>query len=221
MNTHNFSGSVVLCDFDGTIVNIDTAQRVLELFADPSWRRIEKEFEKSEVSFEESLRKEYELIAAAPETILRELDRITTVRPRFDELIQHCESNHIPLVVLSGGLDFYIKHFLQRENWLDSISIHAPKTQRTANGYEVTFPKRLVTSSVNFKVDLVRFHKGRGDRVFFIGDGIADFPSAKESDYVFAIRDSKLAKLCRNENVTCKEIDDFQPVIDALGNSSE
>jgi 2-hydroxy-3-keto-5-methylthiopentenyl-1-phosphate phosphatase len=216
MGAPSFNESVVLCDFDGTIVNIDTAQKALELFADPSWRRIEEGFEKGEVSFEDSLRKEYALIAAPPEIIFRELDLIAAVRPHFEALIQCCKSNRIPLVVVSGGLDFYIQHFLSRGDWLSSISIHAPEARRTANGYDVTFPKRFEPSSINFKDDLVRFHKGRGERVFFIGDGIGDFPAAKESQHAFAIRDSKLAKLCRKTNVECKEIDDFQQVVDVL-----
>jgi 2-hydroxy-3-keto-5-methylthiopentenyl-1-phosphate phosphatase len=216
MNAPSLSDAVVLCDFDGTIVNIDTAQKALELFADPSWRSIEKGFERGEVTFEESLRKEYALIAAPPETILKELDQITVVRPHFGRLVQYCKSNNIPLVVVSGGLDFSIEHFLERGDWLGSVSIHAPKAQRTANGYSVTFPETIEPSSVDFKEDLVKLHKGRGERVFFIGDGIGDFHAAKQSQYAFAIKDSKLAKLCKNSSVACKEIEDFQQVVDAL-----
>jgi 2-hydroxy-3-keto-5-methylthiopentenyl-1-phosphate phosphatase len=218
MNAPGFNESVVLCDFDGTIVNIDTAQKALELFADPSWRRIEEGFEKGEVSFEDSLRKEYALIAAPPETILRELDRLTVVRPHFERLVQCCKSNNMPLVVVSAGLDFSIQHFLRRGDWLSSISIHAPTARRTANGYNVTFPERFEPSLTNFKEDLVKFHKSRGEQVFFIGDGIGDFPAAKESQYVFAIKDSNLAKLCQKANVACEEIDDFQEVVDVLSN---
>jgi 2-hydroxy-3-keto-5-methylthiopentenyl-1-phosphate phosphatase len=156
------------------------------------------------------------LIAAPPETILRELDRITGVRPHFGKLVEYCKSNHVPLVVVSGGLDFSIQHFLNRDDWLSSISIHAPTARRTTNGYNVTFPKRFEPSSTDFKEDLVRFHQGSGRRVFFVGDGIADFPAAKESQYAFAIRDSKLANICKNARVACKEIDDFQQVVDVL-----
>lgn len=216
MNAPSFSEAVVLCDFDGTIVNLDTAQKALQLFADPSWRSIEKAFEKGEVTFEDSLRKEYALIAAPPETILKELDRITDVRPHFGSLVQCCKSTHIPLVVVSGGLDFTIEHFLKRGNWLESLSIHAPKTRRTANGYSVTFPESFESSSINFKEDLVKFHRGRGESVYFIGDGTGDFPAAKQSQHAFAIKDSKLAKLCRDASVACEEIEDFQPVVNAL-----
>jgi len=220
MNPHCLSNPIVLCDFDGTIANIDTAQKALELFADPSWRKIEEEYEKGVLSFENSLRKEYALIAASSEIILKELDPLTVVRPYFGRLVQYCESNHVPLVVVSGGLDFIIQHFLTQANWSNSISIHAPKTKRGVNGFDVTFPERLGSSSINFKDDLVLFHKSRGERVFFVGDGVSDFPAAKESQYAFAIRDSKLAKLCKSASIPCKEIDDFQQIVNELTDSS-
>ena len=218
MDTEHFRGAVLLCDFDGTIVNIDTAEKALDLFADPSWRRVEEGFERGEVSFEDSLRKEYAMIAASPESILKELDRITVLRPHFEKLVEYCKSNQLPLVVVSGGLEFCIQHFLGRGNWKSFITIHAPKTRRVGNGYEVTFPKIFKSSSTDFKEDLVTFHKSRSERVFFIGNGRGDFPAAKQSNYVFAIKASKLAQLCKRAGVACKEIDDFQEVVDIVSN---
>jgi 2-hydroxy-3-keto-5-methylthiopentenyl-1-phosphate phosphatase len=216
MNNQSLNNAVVMCDFDGTITNIDTAEKTLELFADPEWRGIERGFENGEVSFEDSLQKEYALIEASPEKILKTLDPITVVRPHFERLVQYCKSNGVPLMVVSGGLDFCIQHFLARDDWLNFLSIHAPTAQRTANGYNITLPKKFEPSSINFKEDLVNFHKGRGEKVFFIGNGTGDFPAAKESQYAFAIKESKLAKLCRDSNVPCKEIEDFQQVVEAL-----
>jgi 2-hydroxy-3-keto-5-methylthiopentenyl-1-phosphate phosphatase len=218
MDTERFGPSVLLCDFDGTIVNIDTAEKALDLFADPSWRRVEEGFERGEVSFEDSLRREYAMIRASPESILTKLDRITVLRPHFEKLVQYCKSNQFPLVVVSGGLDFCIQHFLGRGDWLNFITIHVPKARRAGNGYEVTFPRMFKPSSVDFKEDLVTFHKSRGERVFFIGNGRGDFQAAKQSNYAFAIRASKLAQLCKSTGVACKEIDDFQEVVDVVSN---
>jgi HAD superfamily phosphoserine phosphatase-like hydrolase len=216
MDTHHFKTTVLLCDFDGTIANIDTAEKALDLFADPSWRKIEEGFEKGEVSFEDSLQREYAMISASPETILKELDRITVLRPNFGTLVKYCRSNGLPLVVVSGGLDFCIEHFLARDGWWNFITLYAPKTRRVGNGYQVTFPRALNSSSKDFKEDLVTFHRNKGERVVFAGNGLGDFPAARESNFVFAIKGSKLARLCKNASIACKEIDDFQEVVDVV-----
>jgi len=216
MVTEHFKGTAVLCDFDGTIANIDTAEKALDMFADPSWRRIEEGFEKGDVSFEDSLQREYAMISASPETILKELDRFTLLRPNFDTLVDYCKSRNLPLVVVSGGLDFCIEHFLGRDGWLNFIALHAPKTRRVGNGYEVSFPKTVNSSSKDFKEDLVMLHKDKGERVLFVGNGRGDFQAAKRSHYAFAIKNSRLAKLCKSNGVACKEMEDFQDVVDLV-----
>lgn len=205
-----------MCDFDETIVNIDTAEYALEQFADPHWRRIEKQFEAGEITFEESLRKEFAMINATEQTILEALDKVVVFRPNFNKLVESCRTKHVPLTVVSGGLEFSIRHFLDRADWLDFVKIYAPRAKYTPNGYELTFPESLGTGGVNFKDDLVRHHKKQGDRVFYIGDGIGDFPAAKVAELPFAIKDSKLAEACRKANITHREITDFQEVVDAI-----
>ena len=206
----------MLCDFDGTIVNIDTALVALNLFADPDWKRIEEAFEKGEVSFEDSLRKELGMINVPEERILKELDSLTLLRPNFARLVEYCRSNQVQLTVVSGGFDFCIRHFLDRDDWLKIVHIHAPKSQFTSNGYVLNFPELFTQSSVNFKDDLVRREKMNGKRVIYVGNGVGDYPAASESDVVFAIKNSRLAELCKARHVPHVEIDDFQPVIDTL-----
>jgi len=212
------NNAVVMCDFDGTIVTIDTAQRVLELFADPQWRNIEQQFEKGEVSFEDSLQREYELIEASPDKILKTLDPITKLRSNFEKLVEYCKSNNVSLTVVSGGLDFYIQHFLAGRDWSNCIPVYAPRSQHTAKGYNIVVPKKFDPSSTDFKADLVKFHKNKGHEVFFIGNGLGDFHAAKESQYTFAIKESKLAELCKKMKIPSEDIDDFQQVVNRLSN---
>jgi 2,3-diketo-5-methylthio-1-phosphopentane phosphatase len=217
MDRNSFAKATLVSDFDGTIVNVDTAQVALDLYADPKWKRIEEALERGEVSFEGSLRQEFAMIKVSQETILEQLDRVTALRPNFAQLVNYCMSNDIQFIVASGGFDFCIQHFLNRDGWLKFIKICAPKSQFTKNGYALTFPQKITPSSINFKDDLVRCEKMKGNRVFFVGNGLGDYPAAKESDFAFAIKASRLADLCRGGNVSHKEIDDFQEVVDTLG----
>jgi 2,3-diketo-5-methylthio-1-phosphopentane phosphatase len=211
-----FRKVVVMSDFDETIVNIDTARFALERFADPSWRRIEQQFEGGEISFEASLRNEYAMINAPEKVILDELDKVVVFRPNFDKLIEYCKKQRLPLIVVSGGLEFCIRHFLDREGWLKFVEIYAPKSKYTGEGYEVNMPKLFGKASINFKDDLVRHHKEQDNRVIYVGDGLGDFPAAREADFSFAIKGSKLAEACRQGNVPHREITDFQELVDAI-----
>jgi len=216
MQHHEFAKAIVVSDFDGTIVNVDTAEVALDLYADPKWKLIGEALEKGEVSFEDSLRQQFALVNVPQETILEQLDRVAALRINFGRLVDYCKSNDIQLTVASGGFDFCIQHFLNRDGWLKFIQIYAPKSRLTENGYSLTFPKIVTTTSTNFKDDLVRREKMKGKRVFFIGNGFGDYPAAKESNFTFAIKASKLAELCRGGNVPHKEIDDFQEVVNTL-----
>jgi len=69
---------VVLCDFDGTITRIDTAEFVLSKFAQGNWRFFSDQFEKGEITLEDCLKKQFALVKVSKKEILNELDSIVT-----------------------------------------------------------------------------------------------------------------------------------------------
>ena len=208
--------AALFVDFDGTIVNTDTAQIALDRFGDPDWRRIDQAFERGEVSFEESLRREFATLRAPPEAIIAEVRRVTAIRPNFTRLIEYCRSTNLPLTVVSGGLDFCIRHFLNRDDWLGFVKVYAPTSHFTGSGYTLIFPAVIGDGTTNFKDGLVRREKTNGARVFFVGNGFGDLPAAKEATLAFAIKGSKLAELCLEQHLRHEEIDDFQQVVNVL-----
>lgn len=96
------------------------------------------------------------------------------------------------------------------------MNIRAPKAEFTINGIRVTFPELLDKGSVNFKDDLVRYHRRQGDRAIYVGNGLGDYPAVKAADYSFVIKGSTLAKLCRNTSIPFKEIEDFRDAIQTV-----
>lgn len=209
-------GFVVLSDFDGTIVTIDTAEYALLKFADGDWKGVEREFERGDITFEECLRRQFAMLKVPEEELLKELKPVTTLRPNFAAFQEFCKEQQIPIVIVSGGLDFYIRNFLSSEGLLKHVSICAPKSEFTAKGIQATFPDLLDESSVNFKDDLVRYYRRQGERTIYIGNGLGDYPAVKAADYSFVIKDSALAKVCRSAGLHVNEIDDFQEAIETL-----
>lgn len=209
-------GFIILSDFDGTIVNIDTAEYALRKFAQGDWHAVEDLFERGEITFEECLRRQFAMIRVSKKVLLNELIHITSFRPSFGNLVRYCEEQQVPFIIVSGGLDFLIRHFMSLEGSIERVEIHAPKAECTANGIKVTFPELLDRTSVNFKDDLVRHYRKRGDKVVYVGNGIGDYPAVCAADFSFVIKDSPLARLCRNTKFPYNEIEDFQEVIEGV-----
>jgi 2,3-diketo-5-methylthio-1-phosphopentane phosphatase len=209
----------VLSDFDGTIVNIDTVEYLLDQFGEKDWRKIDRRLEKGEITFEQSLVEESAMLKVPEKAMLDALDSVTQIRPNFDKMVHYCRENKFPLIVATGGLEFSVSHFLDRNEWLESVQIYGPKAKCTAEGVKLTFPSLLYTESENFKDDIARHQKNQGRKVVYIGDGIGDFPAAKVADIVFAIKGSKLAERCKTNGVPCREITDFQEVVDSIRTS--
>jgi 2,3-diketo-5-methylthio-1-phosphopentane phosphatase len=207
---------VVLCDFDGTTTDVDTAEFVLRTFARGDWRTTEVLFEKGEITLEECLRKQFSLVRASREQILNALEGVATLRPGFEEFARYCKDRGISLVIVSAGLDFVIKHFLEVKNLKNLVTVYVPKSRISADGIEFKFPRRYYGASVDFKHDLVRHYKSQGLRVIFIGDGNADFAAAKEANLAFAIKGSRLEKLCEKEKIPFISISSFREALESI-----
>ena len=201
------------------MVTIDTAEYLLDKFADNNWRFIVEQLENGELTFEESLKREFEMLKIPEKTMLDALEPATRFRPNFDKLIQYCDEHRFPLVVVSGGLDFSIRHFLEQKGWLNKVEIYGPKSNCTGNGITLSFPRRFEPTSTNFKDDLVTHYKKQGERVIYIGNGLGDYPATRAADLAFAIKGSRLAELCKSAGVTFGEITDFQEVVESLRDS--
>jgi len=207
---------VVLCDFDGTITTVDTAEWVLARFTQGDWRQFDRQFENGKITLEECLNKEFSLMRASEEQILEELKDVVTFRPSFKKLAECCKKNRIPLIIVSAGLDFVINHFLKINNCQDLVEVYTAKTAFSTNGIRFTFPTLFDRTSDNFKHDMVRHYKSHGRKVVYVGDGLADYAAAKDADYSFAIEGSRLAKLCKSHGIPCGNMTDFQEVIEAI-----
>jgi 2,3-diketo-5-methylthio-1-phosphopentane phosphatase len=207
---------VVLCDFDGTIVNIDTAEYTLEKFAEGDWRTLDERLDRGELPLEECMRQQFMMVKVSRKRIMDNLDSVIHVRSGFENLVDHCRSLGIPFTIASAGLEFYIRHFLRERNLDGKVGLVVPRVTVTRDGVKFIFPKLMNPSSVNFKDDLVRFHTRDGKKVVYIGDGTTDFNAARIADFPFAVRGSKLAGLLTRHLILHEEFTDFSRVIEIL-----
>jgi 2-hydroxy-3-keto-5-methylthiopentenyl-1-phosphate phosphatase len=206
---------IVLCDFDGTITIQDTAELVLDNFAQGDWKSIDRQFENREITLEECLKKEFSLVKVSEQEIIGVLKNIR-FRNGFNELAIYCRQNRIPVIVVSAGLDFVIEHFLKFKGWSHMVETYMAKTTATAQGIRFRFPKRRDKTSANFKQDFVKKSKSEGRKIVFIGNGAGDFDAAKEADCAFAIKNSRLEKLFEKHGMHFRRVTDFCQVVEVL-----
>ncbi|UCG37498.1 MAG: HAD-IB family phosphatase [Candidatus Bathyarchaeota archaeon] len=215
------SNIIVLCDFDGTAVNIDTCQFILDRFAGSGWRTFDQQYERGEISLEKNMRLQFSTVKAPWKQVLNQLEEAAEYRKGFPELVNYCGQRNIPVIIVSAGIDFVIGHLLKMKSWENSLDVHAPRAIHTAQGIRFVFPSLTYKTSENFKDDLVRNYKKENRIVFYIGDGAADYHAAVEADFRFAIEGSKLAELLRLSSKPFTEIESFESVVSFIEYCSE
>jgi HAD superfamily phosphoserine phosphatase-like hydrolase len=206
----------VLSDFDGTVTRNDTFENVLARFGKGDWSAIDDQYVRGKITLEECVRRQGAMVQVPRSQILSYLDGVTEFRPNFDKLIEFCKANRFPLVIVSAGLDFVIKHFLTREKFQDKVKLFAASAKCTPTGIKFEWPKPKSNRSMNLKDDMVRYYKQKADTVAYIGDGRWDLHALRNADRRFVIRNSKLAELCREQEIQATRIIDFQEVVKSL-----
>jgi 2-hydroxy-3-keto-5-methylthiopentenyl-1-phosphate phosphatase len=206
----------VLSDFDGTVTLNDTFRDIAERFAKGDWMAVDDQYVKGEITLEECLRRQGAMIRASKSQILSELDTVTRFRAGFDNLIDYCETNHYPLVLVSAGLDFVIKHFLRRNQWTNKVKLYAAAAKCTSTGIRFEFPKLKDNRSISLKDDTVRYYKSKAEAVAYVGDGRWDLQALRNADWRFAIKNSKLAELCKEQDIQATSVADLKEVVTVL-----
>lgn len=208
---------VLLCDFDGTVTDLDTGELVLTRFSEGDWRYYHEQYLGGAYPFEECLRLQYaQLRRASKASILRLVDESVRVRPGFQDLLSAAELRGVPVAVASYGLDFCIDHVLRRLDGGGGVKVYSPRTTVRGGSFRLDFPRRRTKGSTNMKDDLVRWYHRKGTSVAFIGDGASDLPAVEIADRRFAIEGSELDKMCERRGVRCTRVADFRPLAKAL-----
>ena len=202
----------ILCDFDGTIAEIDTAVIVFNKFINGNWRIFNEQLDRGEITLEHCMREQFSMIKAPKSVILDELGLDIAFRPGFNDLVQYCNENQIPFEIVSAGLDFVINHLLEIRG-LGGIKVHAAKTRFTEKGIEMDALELHDANSIDFKEDLVNYSKSEGKYVVYIGDGMSDKGAVMSADFVLVIKGSRLAEFCKAEGINHQEISEFREVI--------
>jgi 2-hydroxy-3-keto-5-methylthiopentenyl-1-phosphate phosphatase len=206
--------TLVQCDFDGTITEEDISFFLLDAFAQRDWRRLLREYKEHRISVGEFNTKAFAMVKADKHMLLEALKGNVKVRAGFHELVNYCLERGFRLVIVSNGLDFYIRAVL-KDLRLRNIEVYAAQASFHPEGMKVQYVgpdgKRLEDG---FKEAYTQSFLKLGYKVIYIGNGDSDVAPAKYAHHVFATGD--LLAYCRENNLKYKPFETFIDIVREL-----
>ena len=204
----------VVLDFDGTLVDPNVAIILVEEFA-PNGREVAREIDlllhEGKIGLREAWRRQVALLSAdrLGEMVKFARNRVP-LRKGAREFLTLLRRHAVPVTVVSGGLEFYIREVLDREG-LD-LPIKSDRLTVLPSGeMGVVHPFEHPTCRLCgiCKAAIVNDPASRR-RSVFIADGSTDRYGAESADIVFARH--RLLEYCRRVGIHCYPFDNFEPV---------
>jgi len=212
-------------DFDGTVTDIDVGNGIFARFIrkellEKGWHEeIINEWKAERLSSLQCLTMECANSVATEDEMKEELKNYPLTEG-FVETAQFCQTNEIPLMILSDGLDYYIDHILKMHG-LENIDFKANHLIFGESTLGVEFPHSEYGCGKcgNCKRWHMRTHSKQGECVIYVGDGYSDRYAIKSADVVFARRD--LEAYCKRENIDYHPFETFHEVLSYLKSGHE
>jgi len=203
--------TLIQSDFDGTITEEDASFFLLDKFAQGDWRGLFQQYREHKISVGEFNTRAFAMVKEDKHTLLQALEGNVKVRAGFHELVNHCREEGFSFVIVSNGLDFYIRAVLE-ESGLTEIEAHAAQASFHPTGMKVRYVgPNGKTVEDGFKDAYIESFLGLGFRVIYMGNGDSDIAPAKQAHRVFATGD--LLAYSRENNLNCKPFTDFREVV--------
>jgi 2-hydroxy-3-keto-5-methylthiopentenyl-1-phosphate phosphatase len=174
-------------DFDGTITVGDVSFLLLDKYANGDWRSLRDEYKNKRITVGQFNTAAFKLVAQDRPTLERFVLDNYSLRPGFFDLLNCCHDKGIRFVIVSNGLDFYIKAIMKHLA-LDGVEIYAAQTTFAPSSIDTVY-RDPAGNSVDdgFKEAYTRHFINQGYRIIYAGNGVSDLPAARLADRIFAI----------------------------------
>lgn len=171
----------VVCDFDGTISQVDATDALLQSHASDDWHEIEARWARGEIGSRQCLSEQIGCL----QTSLTEIEtfaRGVAIDPEFASFVRFCRARGVPISIVSDGIEQVIRTVLRRHG-LWSIPVLANRLVVGSDGrLALDFPHGAPgCPSGTCKCRTLSRVDGpaRGGRsILFFGDGRSDFCAA-------------------------------------------
>ncbi len=205
---------IIQSDFDGTITEEDVSFILLDTFAQGDWRKLFQQYRRNKMSVGDFNTKAFALVKADSGEMLRVARDEVRLRAGLHKLVDYCQERGFRFLIVSNGLDFYIKSILESVG-LGNIEVHAAQTRFHPGGLQVQYigPDGNPLSK-GFKEAYTKVFLKQGYRVVYVGNGPSDIASASLAQHIFA-RDG-LLEGCKEKKLSCQPFDDLNDIVRGL-----
>ena len=174
------------CDFDGTITIGDISFLILDRYAEGDWRSVLKDYQAGKISVGDFNNQAFAMVRQNQEILNALVKKEGIIRPGLNELVSYCDNNHIEFIIVSNGLDFYIRSLLNH-NGFSNIKIIAAKTVFTPDGIDARYYNHHGEEVLSkFKESYTRQFIEQGYEVYYAGNGPSDILASKLAEHTFA-----------------------------------
>jgi 2-hydroxy-3-keto-5-methylthiopentenyl-1-phosphate phosphatase len=205
---------IIQSDFDGTLTEEDVSFALLDAFAEGDWRQLYERYRQSKMTVGDFNTKAFAMVKASRDELLKVARKQVKLREGLRNLVNFCQESGSRFLIVSNGLDFYIKEILE-DVGLGNIEVYAARTEFSPEGLKVNYigPEGKVLKK-GFKEAYTKLFLNQGYQVVCIGNGPSDYFPAALSQHVFA-RDG-LADICKAKKLKCQPFEDLNDVVRGL-----
>lgn len=230
---------LAVCDFDGTLVNDDMTDLILENFADSSWKNIENDWINNKISAKQCMQQQIQLLSTRiSKNFLADFCKNIQLQPGVYDFFQYRNANNLPTIIVSDGVDFVIEQILianginknNKNNNENENEIQIPifsnrlcyeNLPNNQTKFDLHFPlynPDCIAKSGLCKCKVAKnYMQGcQQSKFFLIGDGLSDVCLAKQANFVFCRKNYKLSKFCKQQNLHFMEFENFSEIYDYL-----
>lgn len=210
---------IVVCDFDGTITELDSLFVFLVHYADKKWLEVERLWREGKIGSQECLTKQFDLVPKMSDKMIDEFINSVKLDPYFKQFNEIRLKNDVDLLIVSDGIDYFINRILQK-NGIDNIKIISNHAEIEDGKFKITYPNQYTAckgKAGTCKCKVINDLKQNYKEIFYVGDGNSDMCVADKVDYLFA--KSNLLSYCSKVSINCIGYTNFSEVIkyDRLG----
>lgn len=216
----------IFCDFDGTVTKKDVWVDALGKFISDKdkFSKLCTDFEKGKITARECIKRELELIDNFDFNTFDAYIEKQELDDYFMDFIEYCRINNHEIIILSEGLDYYIKYVLDKfrielKYYCNTMKITQSCTDNPERvKLSCVFPysdENCTWCGMSKRNILINNTNDYDDEVsVFIGDGVSDYCVSNYADIVFA--KNTLASYCWKNNITYHEYRDFSDIMKKL-----
>lgn len=178
----------VWIDFDGTITRRDVLDDLIQRYAvSDAWKLIEERWQAGIIGSRDCLSQEFDLIRIGKADLVAFLQEVA-VDPGLNRLLDTLKTHHVPVAVLSDGIDHFINAVLSR-NGITDIPIRSNTLVHRGNRLSLRCPHASDACScaaAHCKCSSANELLQPGRSTIYIGDGRSDLCPARKANAVFA-----------------------------------